>query len=129
MPKPNGAPIELPGIKGSQPNISDSVAQVLDALKNPSSGVMSLESNPSSQQPNWGAHSGTDLSANPNNNFMLQALGGQSPGYDPNSSPQVGVPNANTPAINSQTTPSIGNMPQANQGLPLSSNAVGRPYA
>lgn len=57
---------------------------------------------------------GTRLSANPNNNFILQALGGMSPGFNPNYAGSAGTPISNTAAINSQKIPSMGNMAQSN---------------
>lgn len=128
MPKPNGAPNQPLGIGASPTNIPSSAAPTLDVLNRTNPPNMAPIASSPMQQPDWGIHPGTDLSANPNNNFILQALGGQAPGYNPNYDSQVGVPNANTPAINSQTTPAIGSMPQANQGVPLSNNSMGRAY-
>lgn len=93
------------------------------------SGIMtrSLGMNPAMAPPKTPSP-GIDLTANPNNNFILQALGGMSPGYNPNYDSKIGTPISNTAAINSQTTPQVGNMPQTNQGIPLFNSSMGRAY-
>lgn len=97
---------------------------VLDILSKP---AVSDPTSSSAFPPQWGATDpGTSLSSNPNNNFILQAIGAGAPSYNPNYDTQVGVPVSNTPGTNSQTTPGfMGNMPRTSKGLPTSNLAPG----
>ena len=90
---------QIPNRGGPESQMDTAVHPILSALNQPQQAA-----------PQWGGDTSTPI-ANPNNNFMLQALSGaNSTGYNPNQQTNSGVPITNTPSINSQDNPSIGGL-------------------
>ena len=91
----NGANYD--GSPGASPAAPGPAADIITALQKPD-----VNSTPS-----WGEPA-PQVIANPNQNYANIAGGAESIGINPNTDITAGVPQTNTPAINSQGTPGFG---------------------
>lgn len=85
---------------------------VLNSINNGIGAVANDTTQQQTPQVNWGTLDTTQAVADPNNSFQPTYSGMGSPGFNPNTDMNAGVPIANTPAVNQQGAPSFAlNMP------------------
>ena len=80
---------------------------VINAVNNGVGAVADDTTQQQTPQVQWGTNP-SGMIADPNNNYAQSPIGLPSPGFNPNTDMNAGVPVSNTPAINQQGSPGFG---------------------